>query len=332
VGQRPTKRIGCISSSQKQNLRFSRKTTRGFCMNQAVGSLENSRLSHAWLYCVVAYVFALAAAWATIYALPSWTPLWRAAAADAVATLVIFLAGVLVRNSSLYDPYWSVAPFPLVLYGYLAAAPLGVESWRVILVLSLLAFWGVRLTGNWLIGWSGLAHQDWRYDQLREQTGRAWWFVNLAGIHFFPTVLVFLGCLPAWVAVTTPHRPLGWLDILATLVALTAVAMEWIADAQLHRFRKTRQPGELMRRGLWAYSRHPNYFGEILFWVGMYLFGLAAAPALWWIALGPASMLLLFLFVSIPLIEKKMLRSRPAYRELQQEISVLLPLPPRRRG
>jgi steroid 5-alpha reductase family enzyme len=81
---------------------------------------------------------------------------------------------------------------------------------------------------------------------------------------------------------------------------------------------------------LWAWSRHPNYLGEILVWVSLALFGLAAAGFVWWAWVGAAGMLAMFVFVSIPLKETRMLARRPGYAERQRRVSLLLPLPPRR--
>jgi steroid 5-alpha reductase family enzyme len=94
----------------------------------------------------------------------------------------------------------------------------------------------------------------------------------------------------------------------------------------------SKEPGETLRTGLWRYSRHPNYLGEILIWWSFYLFGLAADPdwAKWAIA-APISMTAMFLFVSIPLIEKRSLERRTGYQQIVDETSMLIPLPPRKR-
>jgi steroid 5-alpha reductase family enzyme len=107
--------------------------------------------------------------------------------------------------------------------------------------------------------------------------------------------------------------------------------IEATADAQLHRFCQARKPGEIMSRGLWAYSRHPNYFGEISFWWGLWLFGLAADPgsALWTLA-GPAAITALFVFVSVPLIDKRSLARRPGYAEHSKRISAIVPWFPKK--
>src|SRR5581483_4482964 len=110
-------------------------------------------------------------------------------AADVAATVVVFLCLMLVANSSLYDPYWSVAP-PVIVAAWIGD---GADRTRQVVVLTLVLVWAVRLTANWAWSWRGLNHEDWRYVQLREQTrGRVpWWLVSLTGIQLMPTLVVF---------------------------------------------------------------------------------------------------------------------------------------------
>ncbi len=105
----------------------------------------------------------------------------------------------------------------------------------------------------------------------------------------------------------------------------TAIITETVADEQMLRFTKTRKPGEIMNRRLWRYSRHPNYFGEISFWWGLYFFGLAANYSYWWTIAGPIAITALFLFISIPMMDKRSLERRPEYAEHMKKTSALVP-------
>jgi steroid 5-alpha reductase family enzyme len=277
----------------------------------------------------MAYVAALLAAVYVGRTVFDMHPLVVAGAADLAATVVIFTFSVAYDNSSFYDPYWSVAPPCLAVY-WVLGAPGDVSTTRQTLVLLLVFAWGIRLTANWLRGWHGLTHEDWRYVQLREQTGGAYWLASFVGLHLMPTVVVLLGCLPLFLAVARGTAPIGWLDLLATAVTGTAIAIETIADLQLHRFRATAAPGSTLGTGLWAYSRHPNYFGEALFWWGLWLFGTAAGPAPWWLVAGAAAITAMLFFVSIPLIDDRMRASRPDYAERVARVSALVPWFPRR--
>src|SRR5690606_4052190 len=204
-------------------------------------------------------------------------PIVQLAIADLAATLVVFGFSVRHDNSSVYDAYWSVIPIWLVSYLAWLGASQTAAPVRVGLVVALIWLWGVRLTHNWARGWTGFDHEDWRYRDIRSKTGRSYWLVSLLGIHLFPTVIVLLGCLPVFAVMLEPGRPLGWIDAVATIVTGGAVVIEWFADKSLrdhvlHR----KKPGETMTEGLWGWSRHPNYFGEIGFWWGIWLFGVAA--------------------------------------------------------
>jgi len=284
----------------------------------------------AFLLVLVAYLVALVIALVVGIGWSAEHPVVVAAVADVAATLVVFAFSFAFRNSSFYDPYWSVAPFAIGLYWALVAAPGAAAPTRQLLVLGCLALWGVRLTWNWARGWSGLAHEDWRYVDMRAQSGGLYWLVSFLAIHFFPTLIVFLACLPLWPALAEGARPPGALDALGAVLCVGGTALELFADNQLRRFRRSGPPPEaILETGLWAWSRHPNYLGEILFWVGLAVFGLAAAGLVWWAWLGVAAIVLMFRFASLPMIEKRMLARRPGYAERQRRVALLIPRPPR---
>jgi steroid 5-alpha reductase family enzyme len=283
---------------------------------------------------IVAAVYLVAAAvgWLVAEVFSARHPIEAFFYADIAATVVVFAASMALANSSVYDSYWSVAP-PLIAVGWVLEAGGGLTARRVI-VLVLLTVWAVRLTANWATGWTGLAHEDWRYVQIREQSSGhlPWWLVSFTGIHLMPTLVVFLALLPAWPALNGyPH--MGFIDLLAIAVMAFAILTEAVADRQLRRF--AAQPGNAGRSvdiGLWRWSRHPNYLGEIGVWWGLWLFGLAADPSWWWTVIGPLAMVGLFAGVSIPLMERRCLERRPDYRSYQRDVPVLVPWrPPGRR-
>ena len=279
-----------------------------------------------------AYLAAGVVAWGIAAAIHSRHPLTVTLWADLGATAVAFAASMVVGNSSLYDPYWSVAPAVIVVAWVTAS---GGVSGRQAIVVVLTLVWAVRLTANWALSWRGLSHEDWRYVQIRAETrGRVpWWLVSLTGIQLMPTLVVFAGLLGVWPAVQEGGAPLGPLDAAAVVVTVAAIAIETAADRQLRRFaRDPAHRARIVDRGLWRYSRHPNYLGEIGFWWGMWLFGLAAAPGWWWTVAGPIAMVLLFTFVSVPMMDRRSLERRPAYAEHMRRVPALLPSPRARRG
>lgn len=163
--------------------------------------------------------------------------------------------------------------------------------------------------------WAGMDHEDWRYPLVRERAGKFAVPVDFLGIHLFPTVQVFLGCLPIYAVMRWKQAELGWLDAVVVLATLGAIVIETVADLQLHAFLTGRRQGdEIIEKGLWAWSRHPNYFGELAFWWGLMFFGLAVAPSQWWwICPGALAMTAMFVFVSIPLMDQRSRERRPAY-------------------
>jgi steroid 5-alpha reductase family enzyme len=270
--------------------------------------------------------------------------LQTSAVAVLVTVAVIFSGSVVFNNSSVFDPYWSVAP-PLMVLWYLLfrtwapplevnlqetsqnfAGNLDVGSGRIIILFILIMGYGLRLTWNFLRGWPGLSHEDWRYVDFRNNSGKLYWLVSFSGIHLFPALMVFGGTLSIWVVIVNPGRPLNILDALGVILTGAAILLEAIADRQLRKFvRENKEPGKTMDKGLWSLSRHPNYLGEILFWWGLYLFALASNPAFWWVICGPAAITLMFLFASIPLIEKRMLKRRKDYADYRKRVSMLVP-------
>ncbi|HTS80529.1 MAG TPA: DUF1295 domain-containing protein [Myxococcaceae bacterium] len=278
----------------------------------------------------LAYGMALAVALATGVSLRGRSPLLVAALADAAATVVVFLFSVRHDNSSVYDPYWSLAPIPLAAY-WAACAPSGPGP-RAVLVLVLVTAWGVRLTANWLARWRGLGDEDFRYAEIRSRTGRLYWPASLVGIHLLPTAWVFLGLLPVWPALSGPGRPLGALDAIALLVTAGGISVEAVADLQLRRFLHSRSDlAAALDTGLWRLSRHPNYFGEVTFWWGLWLFGVAADRGWAWTAVGPVAITLLFALISIPWMDRRMLSRHPGWAARMASTSALVPWPGRPR-
>lgn len=279
--------------------------------------------NQSFLICVIAYCLAILSGVIVVIVTAGMSNLVRIGLADLAATVVIFIFSLLFRNSSLYDPYWSVIPIAIAFFWIAEGGP-EANGIRQILVFSLVLIWGVRLTFNWARGWSGLEHEDWRYRDLAQKTGRMYWLVSFSGIHLFPTILVLAGCLPL-IPVMSSSQPLGFVDGLAFLFTLGALLFETVSDEQLVAFKK-KPSGPFLRSGLWAYSRHPNYFGEVSFWVGLFLFALGLSPeSNYWTGLGAGGMLFLFLFISIPMMDKRHLHSRVGYDDYINRVSGFFP-------
>lgn len=276
-----------------------------------------------------AYALAIASAALALHLWPMPSTIAAVFLGMIVATLVIYAVAVLFDNASIYDPFWSVAPPVIVAYLAFTSGP--PESWpaRLWLVAAIVLAWALRLTWNCMARWPRLDGEDFRYRNLRAASGRWFWLVNLTGIELFPTLLVFLGCLPLHTVAVSSH-PLGWLDVAATALALAAIALEAVADRQLTAHRRGPRRGTVLTTGVWTWSQHPNYLGELSFWWALLLFGLAAGAPLW-TAIGALAMTVLFRFISVRMMVARKRAHHPDYDTRVSGIPLLLPRPPRRR-
>lgn len=274
---------------------------------------------------VFAYLLALATAILTGNLFKSFDTLVMLAVADLMATVLIFVFSMVMNNSSMYDPYWSVKPMVIAGYYFIHHYP-GEVPVRQLIVLALVLLYGIRLTSNFYRDWPGLGHEDWRYRNFRKQFPRLYWPVSFLGIHFFPTLMVYLGCLPLLAAMGEAGNPLNGWDAAAVIVTFGSVVLAFIADEQLRTFRKEPgNKGSIIRTGLWKFSRHPNYLGEVLTWWGLFFFALAAGSEFLWTGAGALAITLMFVFISIPLMEKKILESKPTYRDYIRNTPALVP-------
>jgi len=283
--------------------------------------------SRSFVVVVGVYLIALGVAVVAGALVGTESPLVTVIVADLAATAVVFVSSRLLNNSSMYDAYWSVIP-PVIVLFFVSVAEPGASGLRQVLCVLIVWAWAIRLTANWARGWPGLDHEDWRYVLAREN-GKPYWVQSFFGFHLFPTLQVFLGCLALYPAVAVGTDAFGPLDVFAVVVAGGAVVLELVADEQLRAFNRTKQPGDLCEVGLWAWCRHPNYLGELTFWWGLWLFGLAADPGWWWTVVGPLGMTAMFAFASIPLLDQRGKDRRTGYDDYMARVPALLPRPPK---
>ena len=262
-------------------------------------------------FLIIAAVYVLAIVLGiTVYRILPGAYWLRLLLSDVAATVLVFLFSVLLKNASVYDPYWSVQP-TVILAAFLFSHPVTPIGAALLAVVTV---WGVRLTGNWAYTFRGLDHQDWRYTMLKEKTGALYPVVNLLGIHLFPTLVVYFVSLPAVVVIETGAE-WNWLCTFGLLLSLAATALQGVSDRQLHRFQKSGQHG-FIREGLWKHARHPNYLGEILMWWGVAFASIAALGGVWQLVFGAVLNMLMFLFISIPMADRHQSRKEgyDAYR------------------
>ena len=240
--------------------------------------------------------------------------------ADIAATVFVFVFSVIFRNASVYDPYWSVQPMVIVLC-FACCYKLTMATF--LLIISVF-YWGIRLTGNWAYTFGGLNCQDWRYTKFEKENGRLYPFISFTGIHMMPTLIVFLCTLPAVFTIRKEfHANIG--SYLGAALCICATTLQLVSDTEMHRYRKSGAHG-LIRTGLWKYSRHPNYLGEILMWWGVGIQAVSVKPEYWWLLAGAAANTVMFFTVSIPLADKRQ-SQKPGYAEYRASTRSLLPIP-----
>jgi steroid 5-alpha reductase family enzyme len=257
-----------------------------------------------------------------------WTPIALAGLAAVTGLMTaVWLLSLLKRDASIVDVFWGLG-FVLLAWGW--AVPAGVATVRRWLVPALVTVWGVRLAVHIFLRGRGQG-EDWRYRAMRERWGAAFPWVSLAVVFWLQAVLLWIVAWPLLAAVTSPE-PSGWtwLDTLACLLFAVGFAFEAVGDWQLARFKADpANRGRVMDRGLWRYTRHPNYFGDAVLWWGLACFAWAT-PGGWWTLAGPVLMTFLLLRVSgVTMLEKGMEEKRPAYREYKQRTRAFFPWFPR---
>ena len=198
------------------------------------------------------------------------------------------------------------------------------------LLMGLTAAWGLRLGAHLAARRRREPGEDRRYTALRERRGAAFVRWSAVGVFGLQGILILVVSLPIQVAAAQGGRAFPW-AVPGCLVFAVGLAFEAVGDEQLRRFRPTRPtPGAVLDRGLWRYTRHPNYFGDVCVWWGLWLVALTASGT-WWTAVGPLAMTGVLIRVSgKTLLERDIAARRPGYGEYVERTSGFLPRPPRR--
>ena len=240
--------------------------------------------------------------------------------------LVVWLLSLKLRDASIVDIAWGPA-FAVVAWVTFSLAD-GDDTRRVLLAV-LPTLWGVRL-GAYLAMRANGRGEDFRYRAMRRKHGSRFPLVSLATVFGIQGVLIWTVSLPVQVAQTGVDA-IGVLDYLGVGGWAIGMFFEAVGDGQLSRFRADpSNEGKVMDRGLWRYTRHPNYFGDFMVWWGVYLIALSAGGA-WWTILGPIVMTTLLTRVSgKALLEKSLRKRREGYEEYARRTSGFFPRPPKR--
>jgi steroid 5-alpha reductase family enzyme len=244
------------------------------------------------------------------------------------ATVIIYIISVFISDTSLYDPYWSVAPPIMVL-----VAMVRENLWYIngMVVLAAITVWSARLTMNWIKTYRGIGYEDWRYAKFRKNLKKVpFELLNFFGFMMMPSIVTYAGLMGTFHIIRDNRENiLVWTGVF---VMGLGVMLEHLADTALHDFLDQNRGSRLTcREGVWKYSRHPNYLGEMTFWTGLYVAYYALFAENWQGGLGFLLIICVFVFASIPLMENHNLERRVDYRDYMEETSVLIPMPPKTR-
>ena len=250
--------------------------------------------------------------------------LWLYALAALLGVAIVgWLISLPLRNVSLVDTLWSLK-FLLcaALYVGLQQAH-GPRAW---LLLALVAVWALRLSVYITVRNHGHG-EDHRYQAIRRNNEPGFAYKSLYIIFGLQAVLAWIISLPL-LAAASSAAPLGWFDAFGVLLWATGMVFEAGGDWQLARFKANKANArQVLNRGLWRYTRHPNYFGDFCVWWGFYALALGAGG--WWSLAGPLLMSVLLLKVSgVALLEKDIAQRRPAYAEYIRRTAAFFPRPP----
>lgn len=248
------------------------------------------------------------------------------------AVIVMMISGWLIslryQNVTIVDSLWGVG-FVLIAWVtfFLSNGFLG----RRALITLLVTLWGMRLS-IYLTGRNWGAAEDPRYAEWRKKSGARFGWVSLGKVFLLQAAFLWLIALVVQIGQLSqvPSR-FVWLDILGVIIWTIGFLFESVGDRQLARFKANpANKGRVMDRGLWAYSRHPNYFGEFLIWWGLFLITLST-PNSWWTMVSPLIITAVLLkMTGIPLTERNIVKGRPGYKAYIKRTNAFVPWFPKK--
>jgi len=241
---------------------------------------------------------------------------------------LLWLVSLALKNASIVDIFWGTG-FVIAMWVYFALTPEGFLPRKQLIAL-LVTLWGLRLSMHILVrNWG--KPEDFRYQKWREENGKKWAVKSFFQVFMLQGLLLWVISAPLLAA---QYRPLPdrltVLDGLGVVLWLVGFFFEAAGDAQLARFKANpANKGKVLNRGVWRYTRHPNYFGDTAQWWGYFL--IAAAAGGWWTVFSPVLMTGLLLRVSGVALLEKTLETHPGYKEYIESTSPFIPWFPRKK-
>lgn len=245
--------------------------------------------------------------------------------------ILLWLICLKTRDVTPVDSVWALGMVALAVTTFYLTGEPTTRKW---ILLGLCAAWGLRLGGYMLWRWRDHGPER-RYQALigKAERDKGWGFAKASGLLIFATQapLLFVVCLPVQLGQIGSATALGWLAYAGIALAVIGILFETIGDAQLVRFKRDpKNAGQVMDRGLWRYTRHPNYFGDACVWWGLFLI---AAETPYGIFALPGPILLtwtLMKWSGAPTVEGRLHKTRPGYADYVKRTSGFVPLPPKK--
>lgn len=251
------------------------------------------------------------------------SPFLMGAATIVVMLTCVWVASLVLRDAGIIDMFWGLGYALIALTTLLSSenlSPLAIATGIAIIA------WGVRLFTHLLLRWRKEPEEDYRYQNMRKKHGDQFWWRSIYTVFLFQGLLMWLVSVPFMAAFYFGGpAALPVLTLVFLAIALAGLYMESMADVQLTKFRATAKQGELLDSGWWKRTRHPNYFGDALFWWGIYAAVVAATPEAIWTIFAPIIMNYLLVKVSGADLLEYRLKKKPGYTEYMQRTNRFVP-------
>ncbi len=236
-----------------------------------------------------------------------------------------FIVSLIVKRNDIADIAWGLGHIALTIF-YFFTTP---NFSRTVLLYVLVIVWGVRLTIHIYMRNKG-KKEDFRYKQWREQWGKLFFIRSFLQVYILQAMLLLCIIFPLIVASSYPQYELHIFDMFGVVIWGIGFFFETVGDYQLLKFKQNpKNKGKILQHGLWKYTRHPNYFGEVTMWWGIFCIALSSPYGILAV-ISPITITVLILFVSgIPMLEKKY-KGNKAFEAYKKRTSVFFPLPPKK--
>ncbi len=257
------------------------------------------------------------------------SPLYRLYVIDFHITCILFLLGnYIFLSNNIYDLHWPLIPLISSIYFHLISNSIEILLLKRLPLILLICFWSFHLIWQTISSTKIIQHEDWRYQMMRKEYKNYFLVFAFFALHLLPMFEVLLGSSSIYYIYTNTQN-LTTVDSVFFVIIFAGVLLENLADKQLNDFRHYKQKSKehrfaVLSYGVWKYSRHPNYLGEMIFWWGLFGLGYVYHAPLW-CGLGPLLITLMMIFGSIPMSEERLFRKYPEYKFVQQRVSMLIP-------